>query len=99
MYEVLEAVVHHLRAMSIPATVAGWLELNAGGIRYVLDVPRSDTDHRPVRILRWTERCPTKVTDVHRDGHWRVRIARAIAADLAARFGWNFIRAGEVAHG
>ena len=53
---------------------------------FALSIPSSDRDHSPVRILRWDRSLGwVLITDTHRDGHWRVRIAHAIKADVETR--------------
>ena len=91
----LYSVIRHLRDMNVPASFDPYFTVDGhntqphtSAIRvgkevYSLDVPRRDTSHRPVDILRWKpSRGWVRIADTHRDGHWRVRIARAITANL-----------------
>jgi hypothetical protein len=94
----LYAVIAHLRDKNVPANLATYSDAegrrarpHASGIAvgkelFALNIPGSDRDHSPVRILRWHRSLGwVLITDTHRDGHWRVRVAHAIKADLEAR--------------
>ena len=94
----LYAVVAHLQDKNVPANLATYSDAegrrarpHASGIAvgrdlFALSIPSSDRDHSPVRILRWDRSLGwVLITDTHRDGHWRVRIAHAIKADVETR--------------
>jgi len=93
--EHLDSITRHLRSLNVTASTAAFFDaedrphgsgIAAGNALYFLDIPESDRDHRPVEIHHWDRSLGwVRVTDTHRHGHWRVRIAHAIKADLETR--------------